>query len=136
MLVDLALHNLEQADLTLKAARAAGVPIAAGHDWSPISDVALEIVHMVHHGLSAPEALVAATQTAARALGLGGHIGTIEPGGWPICSSPTAIRSRGPDCCATATESGWSSSSAPRSPAPRWSVSPPVSRRCRRPRSA
>ena len=35
---------------------------------------------MVHHGLSAPEALVAATQTAARALGLGGHIGTIEPG--------------------------------------------------------
>jgi imidazolonepropionase-like amidohydrolase len=80
MLVDLALHNLEQADLTLKAARAAGVAIAAGHDWSPISDLGLEIVHMVHHGLSAPEALVAATRTAARALGLGGHIGTIEPG--------------------------------------------------------
>jgi imidazolonepropionase-like amidohydrolase len=80
MLVELALHNLEQADLTLKAARAAGVAIAAGHDWSPISDLGLEIVHMVHHGLSAPDALVAATQTAARALGLGGHIGTIEAG--------------------------------------------------------
>jgi imidazolonepropionase-like amidohydrolase len=80
MLVDLALHNLEQADLTLKAARAAGVSIAAGHDWLPISDLGLEIVHMVHHGLSAPEALVAATQAAARALGLGDHIGTIEPG--------------------------------------------------------
>jgi imidazolonepropionase-like amidohydrolase len=80
MLVDLALHNLEQADLTLKAARAAGVPIAAGHDWAPISDLGLEIVQMVHHGLSASEALVAATQTAARALGLRGHIGTIEPG--------------------------------------------------------
>ena len=36
LLVDLALHNLEQADLTLQAARAAGVPIAAGHDWAPI----------------------------------------------------------------------------------------------------
>ena len=80
MLVDLALYNLEQADLTLKAARAAGVSIAAGHDWPPISDLGLEIVHMVHHGLSAPEALVAATQTAARALGLGDHIGTVEPG--------------------------------------------------------
>ena len=80
MLVDLALHNLEQADLTLKAARAAGVPIAAGHDWAPISDLGLEIVQMVHHGLSVPEALVAATHTAARAVGLGGHVGTIEPG--------------------------------------------------------
>jgi imidazolonepropionase-like amidohydrolase len=80
MLVDLALHNLEQADLTLKAARAAGVSIAAGHDWAPISDLGLEIVHMVHHGLSAPEALVAATRTSARALGLDDHIGTIEPG--------------------------------------------------------
>jgi len=80
MLVELALHNLEQADLTLKAARAAGVSIAAGHDWAPISDLGLEIVHMVHHGLSAPEALVAATRTAARALGLDDRIGTIEPG--------------------------------------------------------
>jgi imidazolonepropionase-like amidohydrolase len=80
LLVELALHNLEQADLTLKAARAAGVPIAAGHDWAPISDLGLEIVHMVNHGLSATEALVAATRTAARALGLGERVGTIEPG--------------------------------------------------------
>ena len=35
MLVDLALYNLEQADLTLRAANAAGVPIATGHDWAP-----------------------------------------------------------------------------------------------------
>jgi imidazolonepropionase-like amidohydrolase len=80
MLVDLALHNLEQAGLTLEAARAAGVAIAAGHDWAPISDLGLEIVQMVHHGLSAHEALVAATATSARALGLGELIGTIEPG--------------------------------------------------------
>jgi imidazolonepropionase-like amidohydrolase len=80
MLVDLALYNLEQADLTLKAARAAGVAIAAGHDWAPISDLGLEIVQMVHHGLSGHEALVAATRTSARALGLADRIGTIEAG--------------------------------------------------------
>src|SRR4051794_11977758 len=80
LLVDLALHNLEQADLTLRAARAAGVPIAAGHDWAPIADHAVEIVRMARHGLSAHEALVAATGTAARALGLADQIGTIEPG--------------------------------------------------------
>jgi imidazolonepropionase-like amidohydrolase len=80
MLVELALHNLEQADLTLRAARAAGVAIAAGHDWSPISDLGLEIVRMVHHGLGAREALVASTATAARALGLGEHVGTVQAG--------------------------------------------------------
>jgi imidazolonepropionase-like amidohydrolase len=80
LLVDLALHNLEQADLTLKAARAAGVPIAAGHDWAPIADLGVEIVRMARHGLSAREALVAATSTAARALGLADHVGTVQPG--------------------------------------------------------
>ncbi len=80
LLVDLALHNLEQADLTLKAANAAGVAIAAGHDWAPISDLGLELVHMTHHGLNARETLVAATRTAAHALGLDDHVGTIEPG--------------------------------------------------------
>jgi imidazolonepropionase-like amidohydrolase len=80
MLVELALHNLEQAALTLVAARAAGVAIAAGHDWAPISDLGLEIVQMVHHGLTAREALVAATSTSARALGLEDLVGTIAPG--------------------------------------------------------
>src|SRR5215218_7047582 len=80
LLVDLALRNLEEADLTLKAARAAGVPIAAGHDWSPIGDIGIEVVRMVRHGLSAHEALVAATGTAARALGMADHVGTIQPG--------------------------------------------------------
>ena len=80
LLVDLALHNLEQADLTLRAANTAGVRIATGHDWAPISDLGIEIVRMVHHGLSAREALVASTRTAAEALGLGDHVGTITPG--------------------------------------------------------
>jgi imidazolonepropionase-like amidohydrolase len=35
---------------------------------------------MVHHGLTPAEALVAATRTAAEALGLGKHIGTVTEG--------------------------------------------------------
>jgi imidazolonepropionase-like amidohydrolase len=80
LLVELALHNLEEADRTLRAARAAGVAVAAGHDWFPISDLGLEIVRMAHHGLTNAEALVASTRTAAEALAIGDRVGTIEPG--------------------------------------------------------
>ena len=80
LLVDLALHNLEQAGLTLRAARDAGVRIALGHDWHPLSNAAVELLRMIEHGLSASEALVAATAGAAYALGLGDRIGTVEPG--------------------------------------------------------
>jgi len=40
----------------------------------------LEIQRMVHHGLTPGEALVAATRTAAEALGLGEYIGTVAEG--------------------------------------------------------
>jgi imidazolonepropionase-like amidohydrolase len=80
LLVELARHNLEQADMTLKAARAAGVRIAAGHDWHPVWNLALEIRRMIAHGLSAVEAIVAATAGSAYALGLGAHVGTVTPG--------------------------------------------------------
>jgi imidazolonepropionase-like amidohydrolase len=80
LLVELAKYNLEQADRTLKAARSAGVRIACGHDWRPLWNSAIEIVRMVHHGLSAREALVAATATAAQALGLEDSLGTIKQG--------------------------------------------------------
>jgi imidazolonepropionase-like amidohydrolase len=80
LLVELARHNLEQAGRTLRAARAAGVPIACGHDWKPLYGGAIEILRMIHHGLSPHEALVAATATAANALGLAEHVGTVEPG--------------------------------------------------------
>jgi imidazolonepropionase-like amidohydrolase len=81
-LVALAHYNLEQGSHSLRAARDAGVPIALGSDRSGVSgdDTALELVRMVHHGLSAGEALHAATGAAARALGLEAFVGTVEPG--------------------------------------------------------
>jgi imidazolonepropionase-like amidohydrolase len=80
LLVELARHNLEQAGMTLAAARAAGVAIALGYDWGPIYASALELERLVHHGLPAMEALVAATATGAGALGLGDRLGTVAPG--------------------------------------------------------
>jgi imidazolonepropionase-like amidohydrolase len=78
MLTGLAWHNLEQGAATMRAARLAGVPIALGSDVSLATG--LEIQRMVHHGLTPAEALVAATGTAAEALGLGEHIGTVAEG--------------------------------------------------------
>jgi imidazolonepropionase-like amidohydrolase len=80
LLVELAHHNLEQADRTLRAAHAAGVPIALGHDWNPFYESARELERMVHHGLPAHDAIVAATAGAAAALGLGEEVGTVAPG--------------------------------------------------------
>ena len=80
LLVELAQYNLEQADLTLKAALAAGVAIALGHDWNPFYNSAIELERLVHHGMPAAAALVAATATGAAALGLAGEVGTVEPG--------------------------------------------------------
>jgi imidazolonepropionase-like amidohydrolase len=77
-LVALADHNLEQGAASMRAARDAGVKIALGSDVS--LGVALEIQRMIHHGLSPAQALVAATKTAAEALGLGVDIGTVEEG--------------------------------------------------------
>jgi imidazolonepropionase-like amidohydrolase len=80
LLVELAEYNLEQADRTLKAAKAAGVRIAAGHDWHPFWNSGLEIRRMIAHGLTPGEALSAATAGAAHALGLDDHVGTVTPG--------------------------------------------------------
>jgi imidazolonepropionase-like amidohydrolase len=77
-LVALADHNIEHGAASMRAARDAGVKIALGSDM-PLS-VALEVQRMIHHGLTAAEALTAATQTAAQALDLGQQVGTIEEG--------------------------------------------------------
>jgi imidazolonepropionase-like amidohydrolase len=80
LLVELGKHNVEQAQLTLVAARDAGVRLAMGHDTAPLHAGANELVRMIEAGLSPHEALVAATSGAAYALGLDEHVGTVEPG--------------------------------------------------------
>jgi imidazolonepropionase-like amidohydrolase len=78
LLAELAQRNLAEGAASLRAARRAGVKIAMGSDVS--LGAGLEIQRMIHHGLPAAEALVAATATAAQALGLGEHVGTVTEG--------------------------------------------------------
>jgi imidazolonepropionase-like amidohydrolase len=80
LLVDLAQYNVEQAALTLLAARAAGVTIATGFDWGPPHRSSLELLRLIHLGLTPQEGLIASTSAAARALGLDEHVGTLEAG--------------------------------------------------------
>jgi imidazolonepropionase-like amidohydrolase len=80
LLVDLAQYNVEQAELTIRAARAAGVTIAMGFDWGPPQRSALELLRMLHMGLTPREGLIAATSAGASALGLAEHVGTVEAG--------------------------------------------------------
>jgi imidazolonepropionase-like amidohydrolase len=77
-LVDLADQNLENGTASMRAARNAGVKIALGSDMEVA--VALEVQRMIFHGLTPGETLVAATKTAAQALGLGDQVGTVEQG--------------------------------------------------------
>jgi imidazolonepropionase-like amidohydrolase len=62
----------------LMAARDAGVKIAVGSDME--LSVALEIQRMIFNGLTPAETLVAATRTAAQALDLGEHVGSVAEG--------------------------------------------------------
>jgi imidazolonepropionase-like amidohydrolase len=79
-LVELGKHNVEQAQLTLGAARDAGVRLAMGHDAAPLHAASKELLRMIEAGLPSREALVAATAGGAYALGLTDDVGTIEPG--------------------------------------------------------
>jgi imidazolonepropionase-like amidohydrolase len=78
-LVEQAKRQKEEAYRTLVAARSAGVTMAMGFDSGPPGGDALELARMVEGGLSAHEALAAATTGSARALGLDDR-GTIEAG--------------------------------------------------------
>jgi imidazolonepropionase-like amidohydrolase len=79
-LVDQAKRQLEEAYSTLTAARAAGVPLAMGHDSGPPGDNAIELVRMVEGGLAPLEGIVAATRGSALALGLPEELGAVTPG--------------------------------------------------------
>lgn len=73
-------YNLAEAQRTVAAAVAAGVPTAMGYDSFPQDLAASELALMVEAGMSTGAALVAATSTGARALGLDDEIGTVEVG--------------------------------------------------------
>jgi imidazolonepropionase-like amidohydrolase len=79
VLVDQAKRQLEEAYLTLGAAREAGVTLAMGFDSGPPGANATELVRMVEGGLPAAEALVSATANGAAALGLD-DVGVVRPG--------------------------------------------------------
>jgi imidazolonepropionase-like amidohydrolase len=73
-------HNVEQAQLTIAAAREHGVRVAVGFD-SPDADLAAtELCTLVDAGLPAIEALRAATLGGAQALGVADQLGSIAPG--------------------------------------------------------
>ncbi|HEX5301550.1 MAG TPA: amidohydrolase family protein [Streptosporangiaceae bacterium] len=78
VLTELARHNLAEGSASMRAAQQAGVKIALGSDVSLATG--LEIQRMVHHGLTPAQALAAATGTAAEALGLAEHLGTVTAG--------------------------------------------------------
>jgi imidazolonepropionase-like amidohydrolase len=78
VLAELAERNLREGAASMRAARDAGVKIALGSDMSLATG--LEIQRMVQHGLTPAQALVAATSTAAQALDLDEHIGTVAEG--------------------------------------------------------
>ncbi|MQA98018.1 MAG: amidohydrolase family protein [Streptosporangiales bacterium] len=77
----LAERNIQEAEKTLAAARAAGTPIILGGDDLELrgGGAWIEILRMIHHGLPAKDALVASTSAAAHALGLQ-ELGSVEPG--------------------------------------------------------
>jgi imidazolonepropionase-like amidohydrolase len=78
VLAELAQRNLKEGAASMRAARDVGVKIALGSDMSLATG--LEIQRMVHHGLTPGQALVAATKTAAEALDLDEHFGTVAEG--------------------------------------------------------
>jgi imidazolonepropionase-like amidohydrolase len=78
VLAELAQYNLREGAASMRAAQQAGVKIALGSDMSLATG--LEIQRMVHHGLTPAQTLVAATKTAAEALGLDERIGTVAEG--------------------------------------------------------
>jgi len=73
-------------DLWLRSLRLAyegGVKIAVGSDIGnrmPQGANAIELQYLVQNGMSPMEAIVAATQHGAQAIGLGEYVGTLEPG--------------------------------------------------------
>ncbi len=80
VLVEQGVYNLEQARLTLRAARSAGVRLAMGFDSPDCARAAEEIARLVEHGLPVAQALAAATSGSAAALGIEDVVGVLDVG--------------------------------------------------------
>ncbi|MET1232703.1 MAG: amidohydrolase family protein [Candidatus Limnocylindrales bacterium] len=78
-LVEQAKRQLEEAYLTVAAARSAGVTLAMGYDSGPPGTSARELVRLAEAGLPPLEAITAATSGSAQALGLADR-GIVKPG--------------------------------------------------------
>lgn len=79
-LVDQAKRQLDEAMRTVRAAEAAGVTLALGYDSGPPGASANEAVRLTEAGLTSRQALAAATNGSAAALGRD-DLGRITPGG-------------------------------------------------------
>jgi imidazolonepropionase-like amidohydrolase len=80
-LVDQAKRQLDEAYQTVEAARRAGVTIAVGYDSGPPGASAQEILRLSEAGLTACEAIAAATAGGALALGRS-DLGSLVPGAY------------------------------------------------------
>jgi imidazolonepropionase-like amidohydrolase len=78
-LVEQARRQLDEAIRTVGAAKSAGVTMALGYDSGPPGTSAQEMLRLTEAGLSAAEAIRAATLGGAAALGRD-DLGRIEPG--------------------------------------------------------
>jgi len=81
---EIALDELEPHRISFQMARAAGVPLPIGSDsgspFIPNGTNARELGLYVKYGMSAMEALEAATRVSAEVMGYGERVGTLEVG--------------------------------------------------------
>jgi imidazolonepropionase-like amidohydrolase len=82
VMIDKTLMVMDTHAASIKAAIAAGVKVAMGTDSGvvPHGQNLRELDLMIDCGMSATDALVASTKTAAELMGLDGELGTLEPG--------------------------------------------------------
>jgi len=99
------------------ALRAAGVPMAVATDANPGTSALLSLPLAMHFacrlfGLTPGEALAGATCHAARALGLGGQVGVVAPGGaadlvvWDVADPVELVYWLGRPLCRTVVRAG------------------------------
>jgi imidazolonepropionase-like amidohydrolase len=76
-------ESLQRHEETFRRAIKGGVKIIAGSDYAPYPNAGhCELNFMVRAGMSPWQAIVAATQSIADAVGVGDKLGTIEAGKW------------------------------------------------------